>query len=184
MALGGDSNERESGKMTILGKLRKKLKEQVEKYLAVVSPEQRTWLARGLLFMGCCGLCKGTQTIWPSIGLALIWMVTFVASTICIVNLLEHTPQFRAALPWCTPILVGGSLNFAVILANGGFIPATCQEVADGFYIPMDGANLSYLADWVWGFVSPGDILMVIGFLGIIGTLAWKQKQHKLAEQA
>jgi len=160
------------------------LKGGVSKAWGQVTLEQRVWVARTLLFMGCGWLWRAAQHTWPSIGLSLIGLAIFAAAVVCFLRLLTCTPRSQALIAWIVPFFVGGFLNFSVLLANGGFMPSACQDVADGLYIPITGASLVYLSDWLWGFVSPGDILIVIGLLGIMGTLVWKQRQHKLMEQA
>jgi len=63
---------------------------------------------------------------------------------------------------------IGFLLNFAVIVANGGDMPAATGaggiDPADELYKPIDGSTrLRFLADWIdagrW-LLSPGDVLL------------------------
>ena len=73
---------------------------------------------------------------------------------------------------------VGFLLNFAVITANGGFMPAAAGpegiDPADDLYKPIDGSTrLRYLADWIdagrW-LLSPGDVLLAAAVAGNLGV--------------
>lgn len=159
------------------------LKAQLEKFRTQASPEQRAWLARGLMFTGGACLWRAAQTNWPTIELSYVGIVIFGALAFCYINILIHTPKLHAISKWSMPILAGGFLNFAVIISNEGFMPSASQETISGLHCPMAGANLVWLSDWIFGFVSPGDVLMIVGFLGVIITLALKHRQRELTEQ-
>ena len=80
----------------------------------------------------------------------------------------------------CVPAFIGSILNFVVVLANRGFMP---WETSVGMYSPIGNTNLAYLGDWVLGWISPGDTLLIVTGVGIIVTLI-RKREHKLAEQS
>jgi hypothetical protein len=137
-------------------------------------------LTKVLFFTGCGILYKTAQTTWPGTGITITNLAIFTAASICVMKFLQCTPKLEGWLKCCIPIFLGGILNSVVVLANGGFMPSTCQDVASGFYIPIDGARLVYLSDWLWTFVSPGDVLMIAGFLAIGLTMMRNQHPQKL----
>jgi len=153
-----------------------KLKEKAQKAWGQVTPEQWIWITRGLFVMGCTFFCKFAQHTWPGIGTTIIAMAIFGLACFCFIKVIACTPKIQALIIWIPPFILGGFLNYAVTLANKGFMPSTCQDVADGFYIPMEGARLTFLADWIFGFVSPGDVLMILAFAGIIATMVVKPR--------
>jgi len=62
--------------------------------------------------------------------------------------------------------LTGGLCNVVVIAVNGGYMPAVLWENTMGrFYMSIEGARLWWLADWIWGRVSPGDIMLAIAMV-------------------
>jgi hypothetical protein len=77
-----------------------------------------------------------------------------------------------------TMILIGGLMNFLVILVNGLQMPIVTSNHL-GFTIPrthnvMTQGNLLFLGDWInvgIMFMSPGDIVALIGGFLMIGYL-------------
>ena len=159
------------------------LKEKAQKAWGQVTPEQGLWITRGLLAMGCGFFCKIAQNTWPGIITAITGMATFGLACFCFIKVIAYTPKKQALMMWIPPFILGGFCNYAVVLANKGFMPSTCQDVADGFYIPMEGARLTFLADWIWTFVSPGDVLMFLAFVGIIATMLVKPRKTLVEQQ-
>ena len=154
---------------------------------AEVNPEQKAWMAKGLLFAGCACLWRSTLIIRPSVGLAVVGPILFVVVAIYYVKLLKATESLKQTGKWLGILLIGGTLNFAALLANGGSMPMATAQAIHGIH---NGGNTFIalywwvcLGDWILGSISPGDILMVIGFLGIAGTLIWQNRQHTLLDQ-
>ena len=158
------------------------LKARLRKSRGQLTPEQAMWLSRGFLFLACASLCRAAQTLWPSMAIPMIGMATFAAATVCYANLVRYSPSLQGIKRWAIPLVTGAFLNYTVMIANAGFMPAARAETVSGMYCPIHGANLVYLSDWLWGFVSPGDVLMIVAFVGIVATLIRKQ-EHKLVEQ-
>lgn len=77
-------------------------------------------------------------------------------------------------------IVLGMALNFIVILLNGGMpASANLDDLPDeqrNRYRPMDETTrLSRLGDWIpvgGMLISPGDILLVLGAVGLIVLMA------------
>lgn len=163
------------------------MKLKVRTYLARIkaqtTPEQLVWVSRAMFFIGCGWLWRAAHSTNPSTVLSMVGLGVFTAGAICYVNVLIRTPRLQGVTRWSVPIFAGAFLNYAVIIANGGYMPAANQDVMAGMYCPIAGANLPWLADWIGSFVSPGDVLMVIGAAGIAATLA-RRRQRRLAEQA
>ena len=159
-----------------------KLKSQTQKSWARPSSEQLLWVARAMMIIGLALVSRAVRDTWPSITTTLIAATIFTALMIYCLKITKSPPPLQKIGKWLILLLVAGWLNNAALLANGGFMPSACQDIVSGIYCPMAGANLPYLGDWLWGFVSPGDVLMVVAFVGIVATLIRKQ-EHRLAEQ-
>ena len=156
----------------------------IKESLAKLTPEQQRWMARVLLVVGIAVIARPVLNLWPSTGTVLIMGAIFVVALLCYAKLISVAPDLREMVKWLIPLSVGGSLNFSVRLANGGFMPAANQATTRGIYIPMDGANFIYLGDWIAGFISPGDIVVLAAFVGIMVTLIWGNRQRTLVEEA
>jgi len=143
------------------------------------TPEQLLWVSRVLFFTGCAMLWRAFQTVQPGTILAMVGLGVFAASAVCYVNLVIRTPRLQGAMRWSVLLLAGGVLNYAVIIANGGYMPAVSQYSVAGMYCPIDGANLVWLADWIFGFVSPGDVLIIAGALGMAAALTWQRRERR-----
>jgi hypothetical protein len=157
------------------------LKEKVKAW-GQVTPAQGAALAKALLIIGLGLVTKPLLDMWPSIGSTITRGAIFAVAIILCLRMVQIMPSLKIYKPWFIPLCTGAFLNWLVVLANGGFMPSTCQEVANGFYIPMEGARLTFLGDWIFGFVSPGDVLMILAFVGIVATMVVKPRQ-RLAEQ-
>ena len=140
------------------------------------TPEQRGWIAYAMLFTGYTLLWRVAQVLDPGLGLTVLGLATFTVAAICYVNLLRHTPQLAGTKAYFGLIFAGGYMNFAALMANGGYMPAAGQQGIYGLHCPMDGASLVWLADWIWGFVSPGDVLMIAGAVGIVGMVLVRRR--------
>lgn len=152
--------------------------------MARTTYEQRTWLVAVFLFMVCLHLWKIAHSAYPSAWLALMGTAIFAATVYFCVKLIASAPKFQSMMAWAIPAFIGEFLNLSVRLANGGYMPAYGEQFVRGSYCPMAGANLACLGDWVCGFISPGDILMAVGFLGIIATILLRRRKNTLMEQA
>jgi len=67
-------------------------------------------------------------------------------------------------------IFLGGSSNMFVMALNGGYMPAGYFWEYDPLfptYTPLIGCKLWWLADWIAHTTSPGDIIIMSGFLTI-----------------
>jgi len=84
--------------------------------------------------------------------------------------------------------LLGASLNWRVLMANGG-MPVRGCNYRHGLHMPMDkSTKLPWLADWIEAdnrAISPGDILicsgMVIGVVGIIWGFTHADDRRRIA---
>ena len=105
------------------------------------------------------------QCLWPGIGMTIAGITIFVGLAI----FYAKQPILRPTLKLAWLVALGAGLNFAATLANGGMMP-----------IPhiMSSAWWVWLGDWLPGMVSPGDILMIVGFFGIAITVI--RMQHKV----
>jgi len=73
-------------------------------------------------------------------------------------------------LPACLA-LPGTIANALVIFANGGKMPVVTLSKVKGYHIPMtDQTQLPWLADWIFGSISPGDLLLYAA----ICIFAWR----------
>jgi len=147
-----------------------------------LTPEQTKWVAITGILIGVGIIAKGFWMIQPGMTTGSIELVIFASIAICCVRLTATTPALHKYLKWAMLVFVGGILNFTVILANGGFMPTSYTIVLPS-YIPMEGATLAYLGDWLWLGASLGDVLMVVAFVGVIATLIHR-RESKLVEQA
>jgi len=136
------------------------------------------WLAQALAFAGAMVLWRPAQTVWPSIPLAAYGFAVYAAGTVVFFRLINSIPKYRPILPWCAGAFAGGFLNFAVIIANGGYMPAVGLTEPRGLHAPMEGARLAILADWIMGGISPGDVLLMACGVGIVVVLVrqWRAK--------
>jgi len=155
----------------------------IKESLVKLTPEQQEWLTKTLLLMAIALIARTILDLWPSTGTVLIKAATFAAALLCYAKLISLTPNRRGLIKWLIPLSVGASLNYSVCLANGGFMPSANQVTTRGIYIPMDGANLIYLGDWIAGFISPGDFVVLAAFVGIMLTLIRPSRQHTLVKE-
>ena len=122
--------------------------------------------------LACLGVYLYLQNTHPS-----LWGTIFGLACLAFVSLslakIIRIPRIPFVL-----LIVGGLLNFAVLLANKGFMPCILVEGVEGKYISMYEARLTFLGDWIGGFVSPGDVLVVIGAIGLIGAIL-RRHLHK-----
>lgn len=107
----------------------------------------------------------------PSIAMTVVGILLFIGLAIFYV---KQLPELKPTRRWASLVFIGGCLNFAATLANGGQMPM--PKI-------MSAAWWVWLGDWIGGFASPGDILMLIGFIGIVASLILSHQQCKLAEQ-
>jgi len=151
------------------------MKQRLAAYLARIkaqaTPAQRAWVSWALALTGCIMLWRAAMTVRPGAALSMIGLMVFTIGAVCYVNLIFHSPRLKVAGKWSLVVMAGGFCNFAVIIANNGYMPAGSQYVVAGMYRPIDGANLVWLADWIFGCVSPGDVLMIAGAMGILAAL-------------
>jgi len=159
------------------------IKEKASKSWGQITPEQGAALAKALLIIGLALVTRPLLNMWPSIGSTVTRGAIFVVAIILCLRMVQITPNLRIYKPWFIPLCAGAFLNWLVVLANGGFMPSTCQEVADGFYIPMEGARLTFLGDWIFSFVSPGDVLMLAALVGIVATMMVKPGRSLVEQQ-
>lgn len=69
-------------------------------------------------------------------------------------------------------ILMGMVANTIVVFANGGYMPSEGREVIGWRWMPMEGATLTWLGDYLFGGWSPGDMGILAGlFLQGIGIV-------------
>lgn len=117
-----------------------------------------------LLILGAAAfLWRIAQYLSPSIGMTVVGISLFIALA---VFYLKEVPPIRTTRKWAAFIFVGASLNFAAIIGNGGMMP---------YPHIMSSAWWVWLGDWIVGHISPGDILMVIGFCGVTASLVISQ---------
>ena len=161
--------------------IQEKLETQPKKTWWQLTPEQTKWIAITAILIGVGIIAKGLWMIQPGITTGFIELVIFASIIICYVRLTASTPVLHKYLKWVTLIFVGGFLNFTVTLANGGFMPTSYTIVLPA-YIPMEGSSLAYLGDWLWLGTSPGDVLMIVAFVGVIATLI-HSRENKLKEK-
>jgi hypothetical protein len=69
-------------------------------------------------------------------------------------------------------IIIGGSLNFLVMMFNGGTMPVLSDNVIEDtnihHFAEWETANLPILSDWInikIGFASIGDIIVLFGIM-------------------
>lgn len=152
--------------------------ENLRPTLAGLSPRQRRLLAGMLAFAGMAMFWRVAQAIWPSTGLAIAGVTAYTVGIVSVMHFLNSIPRYRPALPWCAGTAVGGMLNLIVMVANGGYMPCPLNETIIGIYVPVAGANLVHLCDWIWGFVSPGDVIMAVASVGVAVVMVrqWRAK--------
>ena len=158
-----------------------KLRAYLTQIKARFTPEQQLWTGR---ILGCTGgalMWRGFQTAYPSTWLAVVGLIIFIAWIVCMTRLVKLEPRLSSMLGIGMPIIIGGLMNVAVIIANGGYMPCTLTAKVQGMYMPMDGARLAHLGDWIGGFVSPGDVLIVIGMMGILAAAAMRRIRRREA---
>ena len=146
--------------------------------LAGLSPAQKAWMTQAMAGVGLLFLWKAAQGTWPSITLAALGVTVYAAATVAFCQFTNSLPRFRPVLPWCAVAFAGGFLNFAVFLANGGYMPAVGLTEPRGLHAPMEGARLAILADWIIGGISPGDVLLIACGVAIVVVLVrqWRAK--------
>ena len=120
---------------------------------------------------------------WPvlAIALGIRLAALFLGEVGLVPYLLAFAALIAAALadrglPGMAFVIAGASLNFAVVLANGGMPIDPATAAGAGTYIPQDGLHiplgggtrLPFLADvipvpWIQRVYSPGDLLIATG---------------------
>lgn len=143
-----------------------------------LSPEQGAALAKTMMVIGLAILVRPILDMWPSTGAVLIRVVFSIAAVVCCIGFVQLVPNLRGTVKWFILSSVGLALNFSVMLANGGFMPTVGRHITSGIYCPLEGANLVYLGDWIWRGISPGDILLIVAFFGIIATMITNRRQQ------
>jgi hypothetical protein len=162
-----------------------KLRAYLTQVKARSTPEQRLWMARILACTGGALMWRSFHVLYPSTWLAVVGLGIMAAWIGCMTRLVKLEPGLNSMLGLGMPIIIGGLMNFAVVIANGGYMPCTLTVETAGMYMPMDGARLAHLGDWIGGFVSPGDVLIVIGMVGILTAAAVRRiRRGKIAEVA
>ena len=112
-----------------------------------------------LPILGIALVWRFAHWLSPSIYMTVVGIILFVGLAILYVK----QPILRQTLKWAWLILLGAGLNFAAIIGNGGMMP---------YPHIMSSAWWVWLGDWLpMGVFSPGDILMIVGFLGVATTL-------------
>ena len=159
------------------------IKEKASKFWGQITPEQGAALSKALLIIGLALVTRPLLDMWPSIGSTITRGAIFAVVIILFLRMVQIMPSLKIYKRWFIPLCAGAFLNWLVVLANGGFMPSTCQEIADGFYIPMEGARLTFLGDWIFTFVSPGDVLMFLAFVGIVATMVVKPRKTLVEQQ-
>lgn len=157
---------------------------QMIKGIQGLTPEQTSWFIRALLAIGLVVILRPVLDMWPSITTALIRGALFCVALVPCLRLLRATPILRKYIPSLIPLCIGSFLNWIVVLANMGYMPAEGITAISGFYCPMNGASLPYLGDWIFGFMSPGDIIIFAALAMVVGVMIGKRRQENIVEQA
>jgi hypothetical protein len=123
----------------------------------------------------------------PGIGTALILGGVSILLLCAYLKIAERVLRFREVLSWVVLLFTGVWLNLVVLLANGGFMPATGSwwglhfgilHIGD-IYCPMASARLPWLGDWIFGFISLGDLLVFVALIGFVITLKlYKERNY------
>jgi len=142
-----------------------------------LSPGQKRWVATTAAAIVLSLLMRYVWKLAPSIVTSSLVAVTLLIAVGYCMKLLTIIPTGRRIRGWLVLILLGGILNFSAVLANRGFMPCTNVYYTYGVYCPLDSARLSYLGDWLYGFVSPGDIIMLVSFIGAFLTMVKGRKK-------
>lgn len=169
------------------------MKQKLEKVVLAAcgnpTPEQALALGKVLLIMGIALAAKMILVRFPSLWATSINVIIFVLMILLLIRYLRLTTHrwFIKALP---ALFIGGMLNYTVLFANNGYMPSVLRtpESASGIYIPLDGASLPYLSDWIWRGMSPGDLIMFAGLLTVpvIHIIRQRQitnRQYAIVEQ-
>jgi hypothetical protein len=139
-----------------------------QNFKARLSPFQRKWISRTLLALGCACFVR---VAWQVYGGMLLALVAFSLSFLAFgffVKFLATIQMSARTIGWLVLLLLGGMLNFTVVMANKGFMPCVLEATIEGNYCPASGAHLAHLGDWLFKFVSPGDIVILVGAIGLV----------------
>ena len=158
-----------------------RLKEKASKSWGRLTPDQKRWLGWGVIFAATGCLWRLAQTLHPTLGLSVVGATLFAAITLYCVGLPRVTPALYGIRVHLALFLTGGWLNWVASLANRGFMPVAVQEAVAAIY--RKGLTHTYwwlyIGDWIGGAISPGDILIIAGFLGIIITILRRHNEAK-----
>jgi len=119
----------------------------------------RKLLVDMLLILGIALFWRLAQWLAPSAYMAIVGIYLLIALAMFYI---KEMPMVKQTLKWAWLIFLGAGLNFAAIIGNGGQMP---------YLHVMSSAWWVWLGDWLPGMTSPGDILMIVGFLGTAITL-------------
>jgi len=146
--------------------------------LAGLSYQQKRWAARAIALAGLAVLWRVAQTASPSIPMTVYGITVCTAASVALLRFFNSVPGYRPILRWIAGGAVGALMNFAALLANGGYMPVAGRTEISGLHAPMEGARLAILADWIIGGISPGDVLLIACGVGIVVVLVrqWRTK--------
>jgi len=118
-----------------------------------------------LPILGIALLWRLAQWLAPSVYMAIVGIYLLIGLAMLYI---KEMPMAKQTLKWAWLIFFGAVLNFAAIIGNGGQMP---------YVHVLSRTWWAWLGDWLPGMLSPGDILMIIGFLGVAITLIAAQRK-------
>jgi hypothetical protein len=125
----------------------------------------RKLLTELLPLVGIALLWRVAQWLAPSTYMAIVGIYLLIALAMLYV---QKMPMAKQTLKWASLIFLGGGLNLAATIGNGGMMP---------YPHVMSSAWWVWLGDWLPGMFSPGDILVLTGFFGVAITLIVGQRK-------
>lgn len=132
----------------------------------VAGNQRNIWLITGLLTLSLATVAAADK--WPNPSLVLLTGISSLLAMVICAGIVPSNIADRVDKSiFASSCIVGGILNMTVRISNHGYMPVLNLTIVDKLWMPMNGAKLTWMGDWLVGGYSIGDVLMLAGLLWI-----------------